>query len=233
MRKYLPKCPCSVFYLDYTSAVLVVPVSTIAQLKHQCKVGGSNTLHWRLVLRLLETRKLVDILQEAQVRENDKTLTNWNFASFCDVTIPSHLVLEGGGGAGEFSMKPWLRGDTGPKLVWHPQPLMNGTALSALWAPVLGLKKKEKKKSQCFWTGAEPKQTREHQPRPTPDGYTLNAPVVRNNPLCHSPPPAAPQHGAHTQYAVAQDGAGNTRLEARRGAHNRRRASSQKHSQRN
>lgn len=131
-----------------------------------------------------------------------KALTNWNFASFCDVTIPSHLVWKRE--AEEYSMKPWLREDTGPKLVWHPQPLMNGTPLSVLWAPILSLKR------DCFWTGAEPKQTREHQPRPTPDGYTLNAPVVRNNPLCHTPPPAAAQHGAYTQYAVAQDRAGNT-----------------------
>lgn len=103
--------------------------------------------------------------------------------------------------AEEYSMKPWLREDTGSKLVWHPQPLMNGTTLWVLWAPT-------QLRRDCFWTGAEPKQTREHQLRPPPACYTFNAPVVRNNPLCLTPPLAAAQHGTYMQYAAAQDRAG-------------------------
>lgn len=215
------KCSCSIFYLGFTSRVFILPLKVIilfellsmwtlndrfATWVWRTSVSNicSVTAGWIRCcgMSLLENRKLADFFKVVQVCDIIRHWQTEIFPSFCDVTIPSHLVWKRE--AEEYSMKPWLREDTGPKLVWHPQPLMNGTPLSVLWAPILSLKR------DCFWTGAEPKQTREHQPRPTPDGYTLNAPVVRNNPLCHTPPPAAAQHGAYTQYAVAQDRAGNT-----------------------
>lgn len=101
-----------------------------------------------------------------------------------------------------YSMKPRMREDTGSKLVWHPQPLMNSTALWVVWAPTLSL---ERTASELVLNH---NRQEEHQLRPPPDGYTFNAPVVRNNPLCLTPPAAAAHHGTYTQYAAAQDRAG-------------------------
>lgn len=55
-----------------------------------------STMLWFVLLRLLEHRKLDDFLQRGPSVGHFKTLTNWNFASLCDVTIPSPLVLEMG-----------------------------------------------------------------------------------------------------------------------------------------
>ena len=130
-------------------------------------------------------------------------IMHWQKEKICQFWISdcihSHSVLKSRGKGVQH--EAWLREDAGPKLVWHPQPLMNGTMLWVLWAPT-------QLRGHCFWTGAEPKQTREHQLRPPPACYTFNAPVVRNNPLCLTSPPAAAQHGAYMQYATAQDRAG-------------------------